>query len=351
MRFRLISSVAVLTGFGAAALAGAQTASADSQPPPAQCVSGSTCVLQIDNMITWGGSESPGTNNVVVDIAPPPCLWEPIGDAHSGSLSIIQTYGGKNPGPGPYDVGASFTQAQNLLKTSPIPPGEWYVLPINPAAGAAGAAECDKLPLYFFATPGTPLPGIYVPPQTLAQLAFARLDTAGLGTVTLNPRGALDTNLPTFINVQVRNPKAGNLNVAAGRLYVTVTAAIPTQDSVTVWAYVNGVHIDPGALPAHSYPDCVFKGGPQGTYSLGSNYPPAQMNAVGPNQAIDCGVTYTQPGPSTLTVSMDWTACWAQGVTAGPPPAGCAPVPGAGNLQPTQAGVNVNVREVQSVNG
>ena len=89
-----------------------------------------------------------------------------------------------------FNTHETFLQAQQLLaRPNPAPAGEWYYLPVNPAADPAGKMECYKLPLYFFAPPGTPLPGVFIPPVTLAQLAFSHLETAQLGTPTLNPTG------------------------------------------------------------------------------------------------------------------------------------------------------------------
>jgi hypothetical protein len=368
MRFRLISVAAALLLFAAPLLLAAP-ARAGNGPGTGQgpgpggsvgCTAASSCEIELENMVTFNGNQVPGTNNTVVDITPPPCLWEPVGDAHTGSQHILNFDDNADPGPGaPFDTGAAFKQAQQLLKSNPITPGEWYELPLNPDAPAAVGAECLRLPLWYFLPPGQALPGLNIPPQTLAQLAFARLVTASLGTVTFNPRETSDTNLPTFIDVRLGNPPAGALHfTAAGLPYVAVTAAIPGQDSATVWAEAGALTIDPGTSAADTFdaPVCSTVHGGAGGYSLGSQYSPAQMAAVGVNQSIDCGVTYTTPGSYGMTASIDWTACWADTGAAvappGPPPAGCQPVPGAGDLQPSAVGpVAVNVREIQSVNG
>ena len=44
----------------------------------------------LEHMIHFGGRNySPGAENMVVDITPPPCLWIPQGDAHAGSQVVI----------------------------------------------------------------------------------------------------------------------------------------------------------------------------------------------------------------------------------------------------------------------
>ena len=72
----------------------------------------------------------------------------------------------------PFGLFAIGPGGENLLKTSTPPSaGEWYVLPVNPAAGAAGQAACLQLPLFVFAVPrGRPLPAVPIPPRTLAEL-------------------------------------------------------------------------------------------------------------------------------------------------------------------------------------
>ena len=55
----------------------------------------------LEHMIHFGGKNySPGAENTVVDITPPPCLWIPQGDAHAGSQVVIDFYNNTDPGPG-----------------------------------------------------------------------------------------------------------------------------------------------------------------------------------------------------------------------------------------------------------
>jgi hypothetical protein len=338
----------------------AAPANAGSGPPVGGCTTGSSCQIELDKMVQFNGNYSPGTSNQVVNITPPPCLWNPIGDAHTGSQYIISFFNNTDPGPsGLFDTGASFKQAKQLVKSNPITPGEWYELPVNPAAGQAGAAECLKLPLFFFAPPATPLPGVNIPPRTLAQLAFGVLDTARLGKIQVNPKGTSDVNLATFVDVQVLKPPAGTLGTAAdGRPYVAVTASIPGEDSATVWAEAGALNIttsDTGAQPYDS-PDCSMV---HPTDMLGSRWSAFQMSHTAVNQPIDCGVMFRQPGSFSLSASIGWTACWADTGAAVAPPAApsyafCTAhaVPGAGQLQASVAGpMPITVQEIQSVNG
>ena len=45
--------------------------------------------------------------------------------------------------------------------------------------------ECLNEPLFFWDVPGAPLPGIEVPPQTLAQLALAKMDIPQAGRMMI----------------------------------------------------------------------------------------------------------------------------------------------------------------------
>lgn len=317
------------------------------------CSSGGTCQVQLEKMVTFSGSYSLSNSNTVVNIAPPPCLWNPIGDAITGSEAIIKEWG-NDPAKAPTDfqVNQSVTQANGLLQ-NPVP-GQWYELPVNPAAGAAGAAECLKLPLYAWVTPGNTPPAVPVPPKTLAQLAFAVLSTPGLGKITVNPVGKSEVNLPAFVRVAVTAPpvNGGQLGVTAQHhVYVYVTAKLGNT-TVTVWVESSALNIDPGTSSAKSYDLPVCATTINGARTLGSHYTTSQMSRTTVSQPIDCGATYLDPGAYTLQATMGWTACWARTAnTAAPPLNWCAnhPVPGAGNLPPATATQAINVQEVQSV--
>lgn len=316
-----------------------------------KCVSGDSCTLMLRQLVQFSGDYAAGTNNTVVDITPPPCLWKPIGDATTGSQYIINFSNGIDPGPtGAFQTGATFKQAQTLVKQTPKPAGEWYELPVNPQASAAAQQECLKLPLFFWAVQTAQLPGLNVPPRTLAQLAFAGVQTPKAGAPQLNPAGKSDTNLPTFVRLALQ----GNVRVtAAGRPYVTVTAFIPGGPSATIWLEAGQFAINSGDSTATTYDvaHCSLLG--QGN-TLGTKASAAMMAQTKANQSIDCGVTYRQPGAFRLTASVNWVACWAPGMNQPPPPfATCRanPIPGSANLQSTSRARQVNVQEIQSING
>jgi len=379
------------------------------------CTTGSSCMVELNWNVSYSGS-SGGSNGVVVP--PPPCIGVPVGDAYVGSQAILSLYGDTAPLPSdsptpvtptpadsvtptagttPTDsaspansAGASpsptatltastaalivkaatgagpqqqaiIDQAQGLLATHPKPSGEWYQIAGNPYASASQQARCLNLPPYIWqggAAGIIHIAGFNIPPRTLAGLAYSQLTTAGLGQVTLNPVGANDTNLPTFIDVAMTEPPRGFLAVTThGTPYVWATAETPDGTAATVWAWVTSLTITPGTANATTFNEkrCVtaHAGADGHTFMLGSRYSAADMAKVGVGQQIDCGVTYTAPGTYNLSASVTWDACWAEGqVTQGGPPAKCQAVPGAGGLAPsTTQPVRVNVRDIQSVNG
>ena len=82
--------------------------------------------------------------------------------------------------------------------------------------------------------------GLNIPAETLAGLAYSQLTTAGLGEVTLDPQGANDTNLPTFVDVTLRQPRRGVLEATTkGVPYVWATAETPAGEAATVYAWVT----------------------------------------------------------------------------------------------------------------
>lgn len=417
-KYRLIPAFAAFVlAVGPLALLAAPARAADG-PPEVGCTTGSSCMIELNYDVTYTGSRG-GHNGIVV--TPPPCIGVPFGDAHNGSQAIINFYGATTPvaqpttaSPTSTDTGAAsnptdsaaptgsvtpsssttatasatasatptasttstasttalvlknddeqsiLSQAESLVNSNPIAPGEWYQVAGNPNATTAAQAQCGNLPLYIWeAGKGTfKVDGLNIPPETLAALAYGQLSTASLSQVTLNPKSVnVDTNLPTFVDVTLRSPARKVLSVtAAGVPYVWATAATPDGQAATVWAWVTGMSINGGST--NSTPtvtqDCTqAHAGPHNAIEVGSRYSLAQMEAVGVNQPVDCGVTYSAPGTFNLTASVTWNACWAPGVptTPGPPAAGCQPVPGAQNLQPsTSRPVAVHVREIQSVN-
>jgi len=402
LRFRAF----LVCGFAlASALLFAVPASAGSGPPVVGCITGSSCLIEINYYVTYSGS-SGGSNGVVV--TPPPCIAVPVGDAHTGSQIIISLYDTTAPLPGPTTASATPTDtftatatasasasapertsapaapaspapttqaapdltptqqailnlAKQLVNSNPITPGEWYQIAADPYATAAASQVCANLPPYVWAGNGKVpvLHGLHIPTRTLAELAYSQLTTPTLGALRLDPRGTSDTNLPTFIDAVLNPPARGFIALTTkGNPYVYATAAAPDGNAATVYAVATGLNIQPGTSNANTYnvPQCSVAqpdGENNTRYVLGSR-DVTSAASFGAGQPIDCGVTYTAPGPYQLTVSVGWSACWAPGTAApGGPPANCNPnFPGATGLQDSTVGpVTVNVREIQSVNG
>jgi hypothetical protein len=411
-KYRFISVFAALgLAAGSLALLAAPASAADG-PPEVGCTTGSSCMIELNYEVTYTGSS--GGNNGVV-ITPPPCIGVPIGDAHTGSQAIISLYNNSAPvaqpttaSPAPPSGGASSSptdtvspttsvsptgsvspttsasptasmstasttalvlsdqqqqildQANQLVGSNPVTPGEWYQISGNPYATATAQQRCTNLPPYIWVAGNNGtlrVKGLNIPAATLAALAYSQLNTAQLATVTLNPTGASDTNLPTFVDVGLRPPAEGVLSITAdGDPYVWATAATPDGEAATVWAWVTGLTINPGTTDATTFNDqrcsTAHLSANGHTLMLGSRYSAAEMKQVGVGQQIDCGVTYTAPGTYALSASVTWDACWARGLaTAGGPPANCKPVPGATGLAAsTTPPHQVAVREIQSLN-
>jgi hypothetical protein len=412
MKYRAVSAFATAILAAGSLVLGVAPASAANGPPSVGCTTGSSCMVELNWNVTYRGS-SGGHNGVVVP--PPPCIGVPVGDAYVGSQAILSLFGDTaplpsdsptplaptSPGDTPSDsptsansptptdgAGASPSptatmtastaalivkaaagsdpqnqaiqeQAQGLIATHPKPAGEWYQIAGNPSASARQQAKCKSLPPFIWqaGAAGTiHVAGFNIPPRTLAGLAYSQLTTAGLGRVTLNPVGATDTNLPTFVDVAMTEPTRGFLSVTTeGVPYVWATAMTPDATAATVWAWVTSMTITPGTANATTFNDkrCATAHLDGDTYMLGSRYTAQAMASVGAGQQIDCGVTYTAPGTYNLTANVTWDACWAEGqLTPGGPPANCKPVPGAGGLAAsTTQPFQVTVRDIQSVNG
>jgi hypothetical protein len=414
MKYRAISAFSAAMLAAGPLVLGAAPASAANGPPSVGCTTGSSCMVELNWNVTYKGS-SGGHNGVVVppppcigvpvgdayvgsqailslfgDTAPlpsdsptplaPTSPADTPSDSPTPTDSATPTDGaGASPSPtatmtastaaliikaaaglNPQDQ-AIDNQARGLLATHPKPSGEWYQIAGNPSASASQQAKCANLPPYIWqaGAAGTiHIAGFNIPPRTLAGLAYSQLTTAGLGQVTLNPVSANDTNLPTFVDVAMTDPTRGFLSVTTdGDPYVWATAETPDGTAATVWAWVTSLTITPGTANATTFNDkrcaTAHLGDDGHTYTLGSRYSAEAMASVGVGQQIDCGVTYTAPGSYNLTANVTWDACWAKGqLTPGGPPANCQPVPGAGGLTAsTTQPVQVNVRDIQSVNG
>jgi hypothetical protein len=341
---RRITAIAA-TVMSAAALAAplltATPASAGNGTSSVGCSTGDSCTAQLLKMVTVTGDvRSDGGYNTVVDIAPPPCLWEPMGDTIAGSKTITAEYGtDPNQAPTIYQVNDAVALAEKYLTKPPAPDGTWYMLPVNPAASAAGQAECAKLPLFAWEPPGQTPVGVKLPARTLAQIALARLNVPAAAGMTVNPAGPT-----TYINLPVYVQVALNAAHQQGAMPYATTTATLDGVAATVW-------VEPSKLRLGATGGKQYKLSTGGCGYLGSNdINNAQMMAsAGIGTPIDCGMVFQSPDNWQITASMTWRACWAP-VAGGPPPAVCRPVPGGGNLNPTVWPAHAFVaNEIQSV--
>ncbi len=289
---------------------------------------GNDCSVLLSKMITLGGDVGGSATPIPVD--PPPCLWVPIGDAVGGSNYIISGYGRVLPGT-PYHVFGSVQQARRLLK-HPVP-GDWYLLPVNPAAPAAGQQACRQLPLFFFAQPGQPLPAVPVPPRTLAEYAYNHM-LIPRPLLTVNPAGKGYVNLASYVwGNWPASPTTGRMNA------YKITATLGNL-TVTVWARAAGFTVHAAG------PGTAFSGGcgPGGSH-FPVNKPPA---SAGPGSAPDCGVLWRAPATAAaITATVTWAVTWGVGNLNGPGGSALPPVSMTGPNPPLQFPVG----EIQSVNG
>lgn len=310
---RLMITIAAPATALLAALAAAAPASAGSG---AGC-SGNTCSVDITHFITLKGDVGSGAGYVPVNVAPPPCLWNPIGDATTGSQAIVSEWSPSPPSN--FQIDQSYAQAKKLLANPQ--PGTWYELPINPAASAAGQAECLKLPLYAFVPPGQAPPMPPIPGQILAEYAYNHMAIPTPSLVT-NPASTGYVNLGTYVWQTAGTGQPLSVTASLGNQSATVTA---TPSKLTI--STDG--------PGTTFSDC----GPQGSHSpLGK--PPA---SAGPGTPPDCGVLWhgTTNG-ATITGTVTWNVTW----TATDGTGGTLPVI---QMQGRTAAIPVN--EIQSVNG
>jgi hypothetical protein len=293
---------------------------------------GNSCSILLSKLITLNGDVGTGAGFVPISLAPPPCLWEPIGNAVSGSNYVLQQF--PNPTPDtPFGVPASVRQAKKLLATRPVPAGTWYMLPINPAAGPAGEQACLRLPLFFFAVPGQALPVVPVPPRTLAEFAYNHM-LIPRPALTLNPAAGGYVNLGTYVwGNWAASPTTGRMNA------YKITATIGGL-TVTVWAQAGGFAVNVTG-PGTPYS--------AGCGPAGSRFPRGQAPAsAGPGVAPDCGVLWRAPSTgAALTATVRWVVTWGVGNLDGPGGGALPPILMTGPAPP----VSVPVREIQSVNG
>jgi len=293
------------------------------------CV-GDACSLLLSKLIHLTGDTGGGAGFVPLSLSPPPCLWEPVGDAVTGSQSIIRQF--PNPDPGlPFGIAASVSQAKRLLRTKPPPPGTWFMLPVNPAAGPAGVTACERLPLFVFVGPGEALPPLPIPARTIAEFAYNHMRIPVPG-ITTNPVGKGFVNLGTYV---------------WGRWGASVFTG--SRTAYEIIATLGGVTV---SVRAQVSSFAVNVAGPGTPYSsgcgpTGSRFPRGNPPAgAGPGTPPDCGVLWQAPTTgAAVTATVRWTVTWGRGVLAGPGPNVLPPIVVTG---PAHV---VPVNEIQSVNG
>ena len=318
----MIRRIAFAGGAAAAALIASLSAAAPASAgsgASASCV-GSTCSVGLAQFIHLSGNAvGTGSGYTPVDVPPPPCLWEPVGNARTGSNYVINASDGVDPGPsGLFDTHKSFKQAKKL-QASPKA-GEWYYLPVNPNASAAGQAECLKLPLYVFVLPGDAPPMPPIPGRTLAGYAYNHMNIP-TPALTINPTGKGFVNLGTYVWQNGGNPGVKWVTAAVGDQSATVTAR-------------------PGKLQ-------ISTNGP-GTVAdncgrAGSRFPVGNPPNSGAGTMPDCGVLWRAPASgATVTATVVWHVTWtATDGTGGTLP----PIRMQGQAGP------IPINEIQSVNG
>jgi hypothetical protein len=279
---------------------------------------GSTCSVDVWKFVslTGSGDKDHVFRSNPINVPPPPCLWNPIGDATTGSQYIIGEFGDAGQGT-PYGVYDSVQQAKKLVAAPK--PGTWYMLPINPAAGQEGAKKCLELPLFAFEPPGVAPPMPNVPGVDLADFAYnhMRIPTPH---VTTDPVGKNWVNLATFVRTG-QPATTRTVTATLGAVSATVTA-IPSRPKLTA----------SGA--AQLFTHC----GPSG-----SRYATGKAPNTGAGTPPDCGVLWRAPTTSgSITATVTWQVTWTSSDgTNGDLPA----------IVQTDTLDGIQVAEIQSING
>jgi hypothetical protein len=275
---------------------------------------GSDCSVSIWQWVRLSGSVGPGVERSnPINVPPPPCLWNPIGNAITGSQYIINLF----PDPPPnlsFDIPASVKQAKQLLKHPQ--PGTWYNLPINPAAGQQGEDECLKLPAFVFVPPGGTPPMPHVPPIDLAEYAYNHM-VVPAPTLTVSPAAKGWVNLASY--VWTNTPKAVTVTATLGNESVTVTA-VPQTTTISA---------NPSTAGA-DFSNC----GQQGS----AVRPIGKAPSSGPGVHPDCGVLWQAPATgASISAHVSWKVTWTGGRLA--------------NINEVGTSAAFQVQEIQSING
>jgi hypothetical protein len=321
---RRIVLAAALTAALAAPLLAAAPASAGAG---VGCTSGN-CSISLSKLISLKGDRGHAGGSRSSYTIIPPCQWNPIGDATTGSQAIITEW--QPDPPTAYGVDKSYAQAKQLVKNPK--PGEWYILPVNPEATAAGKAECLKLPLYYFVVPGTTPPTPPIPPRELAEYAYNHMRIPR-PAITISPAAKGYVNLATFVwGSWPASPTTGRQDT------YQITATLQGSGQAPVWVQARATRFTVNAGGhGRTYSDC-------GT--TGSKYPVGQApSTAGAGTAPDCGVLWQGPDAhAAVTATVAWRVTWGEGA------------PGAGGRVLTQVTLtgpaqNIPVSEIQSING
>jgi hypothetical protein len=301
--------------------------------------SGNACSVVLSRFINlYGDHYGPPSAATALAVTVPPCLWEPIGDAVTGSQYIIQNFGAIGPN-SYFGVTASVQLAKKLLKENPPPPGTWYELPTNPKANQQQQQVCRNLPLFSFQAPGQAPPGMNIQPLTLAQYAYNNM-VIPHPAVHINPAGKGYVNLATFAWADW--PLSRSTNTENGyRVIATLNPAATGQaETVTVWARPSGFAVSVTGPPAFTpySANCGLHG---------SAYPRRNSLAnAGAGTPPDCGVLWQGPGAGAVVkVTETWSVSWGVGQLNGPGPHQLPAISLTGSSNPIQ------VMEIQSVNG
>jgi hypothetical protein len=294
------------------------------------CPSGN-CSISLSKFIHISGDSSRGeAHHAPVDVPEPPCLWNPIGDATTGSNAIIQEW--QPDPPTAFEVDKSYAQAKKLVANPK--PGEWYELPVNPAAPTAVQQECYTLPLYAWVPRGQTPPPPPIPPQTVALYAYNHMQIP-LPRITISPRRKGYVNLGTYVWGNWR------LSATTGRrdAYEVTATLAGTNVTVSVWAQASKFAVNATGHGAVYSAGC----GPTGSAVRPVGTAPA---TAGAGQAPDCGVLWQGPdAAATVSATVTWSVTWGNGILNGPGPNQLPDITLAGRT------VNDPVSEIQSING
>jgi hypothetical protein len=323
----------------------AQSAYADTGPNPVSCSSGSTCVVQLENEVSFSGNYSRGTDNGGVTVPPPPCEWIPLGNSSTGSEQIINELNQADSINGSLTAQeqALLAEATKLAAEKPPPPGEWY--------GGIPTSDSDPdgcgSPNIVFVPPAAGgvinPPPVPLPPVTLAALAIKVMKLPTVGTMVTSPaHGKTYSDMPTFVRVTM----TGQYEKSAGGMPYLMVSATLDGKGATAWAYATPLTLNTTATDPTRWGSCGYLG------SVLLAKDPGKVANVGAGGSADCGFTFHLPQAATITAALAWKTCWVDHAIQAyqPPAAGCAPVPNAA-LNGINWNAAINIEEIQAGNG